>query len=62
MKNLYCIVLIIFSLATISCGLDREQEDIYTIGFVQAMTTDNWRKEMNRAMKVEASMHPNLNF
>lgn len=62
MKNLCCIVLIIFSFATISCELDKKQEDIYTIGFVQAMTTDNWRKEMNRAMKVETSMHPNLNL
>ncbi|MDT0687685.1 substrate-binding domain-containing protein [Autumnicola psychrophila] len=42
--------------------MNRKQDDIYTIGFVQAMTTDNWRKEMNRAMQVEASMHPGFNL
>lgn len=62
MKNLCCIVLIIFSFSVISCEMNRTQDDIHTIGFVQAMTTDNWRKEMNRAMKVEASMHPGFNL
>ena len=40
-----------------SCTNEPEQDE-FQIGFVQAMTTDNWRKEMNRAMEVEASMHP----
>jgi len=42
-----------------SCTDKPEQNDL-EIGFSQAMTTDNWRKEMNRAMNVEASMHPGL--
>ena len=60
MKYLYCIILIVFALTVNSCGEKGEKDRSYIIGFSQAMTTDNWRKEMNRAMKVEASMHPGL--
>ncbi|MCM8568616.1 substrate-binding domain-containing protein [Gramella jeungdoensis] len=42
-----------------SCGNDVSEEE-YKIGFSQAMTTDNWRREMNKAMRVESSMHPGL--
>jgi signal transduction histidine kinase/DNA-binding response OmpR family regulator len=44
-----------------SCTGEPEQEE-FEIGFSQAMTTDNWRKEMNRAMKVETSMHPGFDL
>jgi signal transduction histidine kinase/DNA-binding response OmpR family regulator len=61
MYKLYWIILVFFSLNTISCDKNGKETSL-TIGFAQAMTTDNWRKEMNRAMKVEASMHPGLNL
>ncbi len=37
-----------------------ESEQNYKIGFSQAMTTDNWRREMNRAMEIEVSMYPDI--
>ncbi|KOS05692.1 AraC family transcriptional regulator [Flavobacterium akiainvivens] len=30
------------------------------IGFSQAMTTDEWRRQMNKSMQVEASLHPEV--
>ena len=44
-----------------SCQSEKEKE-VYRIGFSQAMTTDNWRKAMNREMEVEASMHSNISL
>lgn len=55
--NLLLIVLNFFFF--ISCQPEKEKETFH-IGFSQAMTTDNWRKVMNREMKVEASMHPDI--
>ncbi|MCX2681756.1 substrate-binding domain-containing protein [Galbibacter sp. EGI 63066] len=40
-----------------SCS-QAKKEGIVQIGFSQAMTTDDWRKQMNKSMMVEASMHP----
>lgn len=36
------------------------EEEVSRIGFSQAMTTDNWRKAMNKEMMVEASMYASL--
>lgn len=44
-----------------SCNTINEREN-YLIGFSQAMTTDNWRREMNRSMKIETSLHPELDL
>lgn len=30
------------------------------IGFSQAMTTDEWRQQMNKSMQIEASLHPEV--
>lgn len=43
----------------ISCTSEDVQKN-YKIGFSQAMTTDNWRMEMNRAMEIEVSMYPDI--
>ena len=51
--------LFLFLMILLSCSQEKPTK-IYRIGFSQAMTTDNWRKEMNKSMKLEASMHPNL--
>ncbi|PRX52600.1 substrate-binding domain-containing protein [Salegentibacter salegens] len=58
LRKIFIAVLLILS----SCDTSEKQEQTYKIGFAQAMTTDNWREEMNRAMKVEASMHPDFNL
>lgn len=52
--------LIIFgTLATvISCGNGHNEGIVITIGVSQAMSTDDWRQQMNRSMKVEASLSP----
>ncbi len=42
-----------------SCTSGEFQQN-YKIGFSQAMTTDNWRREMNRAMEIEVSMYPDI--
>lgn len=60
MRSLIKLSLRIFiCLIIVSCSGEKEA-DKYKIGFSQAMTTDNWRKEMNKSMRVEASMHPDL--
>lgn len=45
----------------LSCQPEKEKE-LYRIGFSQAMTTDNWRKAMNREMEVEASLQSNISL
>ncbi len=59
MRNL----IFLFGLVSLlfSCG-PPPQDEQYTIGFAQAMTTDNWRRDMNKSMQVEASMHPEFNL
>ena len=59
MAQLRKISLFFIILALFSCKPEKETAN-FKIGFSQAMTTDNWRKQMNRAMQVEASMHPEL--
>ncbi|WP_300440389.1 substrate-binding domain-containing protein [Christiangramia sp.] len=60
MKSLIKFLHLIFIfLLFISCNRENI-EDKYKIGFSQAMTTDNWRREMNKSMKLEAALHPNV--
>jgi len=45
------------TLATfLSCGKGKNEGAVITIGVSQAMSTDDWRQQMNRSMKVEASL------
>ncbi|GLB53582.1 sensor histidine kinase [Neptunitalea chrysea] len=41
-------------------GSDRQEKDHIRIGFSQAMTTDEWRQQMDKSMKIEASLHPEV--
>lgn len=60
-KSIKYILLIFFaSLSLISCR--QKQGDKIKIGFSQAMTTDDWRKQMNAAIKVEASLRPEVDL
>ncbi|HCV83050.1 MAG TPA: AraC family transcriptional regulator, partial [Zunongwangia profunda] len=52
-------LLTIFFLLFLSCNQQHREEN-YRIGFSQAMTTDNWRREMNKSMQLEASLHPEI--
>ncbi|MCX2839059.1 substrate-binding domain-containing protein [Salinimicrobium sp. MT39] len=56
-RSISILLIILFS----ACSPDEEREG-YLIGFSQAMTTDNWRKEMNRSMRIETSLHPELDL
>jgi len=57
LKTPFFIFLILIFLNSCTSG---EFQQNYKIGFSQAMTTDNWRKEMNRAMEIEVSMYPDI--
>ncbi|MXN91665.1 substrate-binding domain-containing protein [Flavobacterium sp. Sd200] len=46
----------------ISCGKEREGDDTISIAVSQAMSTDDWRQQMNRSMKVEASLRPEVHL
>lgn len=60
MKSSYkSIFLFIVCLSLFSCNFKKEKTQ-YIIGFSQAMTTDNWRKEMNRSMRIETSLQQNI--
>lgn len=54
------IVTIFLLLLILGACTSKEDTPKYKIGFAQAMTTDNWRRDMNKSMQVEASMHPEL--
>lgn len=55
------IIFLLLILAICSCDSETENTS-FRIGFSQAMTTDNWRRQMNRSMQVEASLHPGLHL
>lgn len=48
------------SLILVSCK--QKQGDKIEVGFSQAMTTDDWRKQMNSSMKIEASLRPEVDL
>jgi len=59
MNRIYtCIFLLILFLIS-SCADKKEQKTV-RIGFSQAMSTDEWRRQMNKSMQVEASLHPEV--
>ncbi len=62
MSQFIKIILMLFlvSISLVSC----EQKKGYKIrvGFSQAMTTDDWRKQMNSSIKIEASLRPEVDL
>lgn len=62
MKPLFKLPFLVIICVIIGSCNDEQSDEKYRIGFSQAMTTDNWRREMNKEMRVEASMHPDLNL
>ena len=53
------VIIIVFAAFLTGCGKKSDSHKI-RIGFSQAMTTDDWRKQMNKSMLIEASMHPEV--
>ena len=45
-----------------SCNSSEEDRKKISIGFSQSVDHDIWRKSMNHAMEVEASLHPEVNL
>ena len=56
----YILVCFLGSLSLVSCK--QKQGDKIEVGFSQAMTTDDWRKQMNSSMKIEASLRPEVDL
>ncbi|PWB22353.1 AraC family transcriptional regulator [Flavobacterium sp. HTF] len=56
----YILMLFAVSLSLVSCK--QKQGDKIKVGFSQAMTTDDWRKQMNSSLKIEASLHPEVDL
>ena len=54
----YILLLLLASLSLVSCK--QKQGDKIKVGFSQAMTTDDWRKQMNSSIKIEASLQPEV--
>lgn len=56
----YILLLFLVSLILTSCK--QKQGDKIKVGFSQAMTTDDWRKQMNSSIKIEASLRPEVDL
>lgn len=52
--------LLFFGYLLNSCNSSNKNEETITIGFSQSIDNDLWRKSMDHAMEVEASLHPNV--
>jgi len=48
--------------ALLFCCTGKHEKSTIKIGFSQGMTTDEWRRQMNKTMQVEASLHPEVNL
>lgn len=59
-KNCYFVILGIV-LTLFSCDKNNKTDEI-RIGFAQAMTNDDWRRSMNDAMQLQASLNSNIDL
>ena len=60
LRKLSYIILISCTLSLNSCRLGDDEKDKIAIGFSQSIDNDIWRKSMDHAMEVEASLHPEV--
>lgn len=51
--------LILVFFIIVSCSRSPQSRTV-RISFSQAMTTDDWRQQMNKSMQIEASLHPEV--
>jgi signal transduction histidine kinase/AraC-like DNA-binding protein/CheY-like chemotaxis protein len=62
LRKLTYIILISCTLPLNSCKLGDDEKDKIAIGFSQSINNDIWRKSMDHAMEVEASLHPEVSL
>ena len=60
LRKLNYIILGSFILMLNSCKLEDDDKAKISIGFSQSIDYDIWRKSMDHAMEVEASLHPEV--
>ena len=60
LKKLSYLILIGYTLLFNSCKYGDEDKAKIYIGFSQCIDHDIWRKSMDHAMEVEASLHPEV--
>lgn len=58
-KHITCIVVLFVVFFFFSCNRETPDGKI-RIGFSQAMTNDDWRRSMNDAMNLQASLNPDV--
>ncbi len=54
----YFLLLILLCLSCTPSGNDKGMQ----VGFSQAMSSDNWRKEMEKSMQVQSSLYPDVHL
>lgn len=63
LRKLSYIILISFFLLLCSCNSNTKDKPSISIGFSQSISEDDsWRKSMDNTMKVEASLHPEIDL
>lgn len=63
LRKLSYIIPIIFFLLLCSCNSNTKDKPTISIGFSQSISEDDsWRKSMDNTMKVEASLHPEIDL
>jgi signal transduction histidine kinase/DNA-binding response OmpR family regulator len=62
LRKLSYLLIIGYTLLFNSCKFGDDDKDEITIGFSQCIDHDIWRKSMDHAMEVEASLHPNVHL
>ena len=62
LKKLSYLILISYTLLLNSCKYGDEDKAKISIGFSQCIDQDIWRKSMDHAMEVEASLHPEVHL
>ena len=60
LRKLSCIIFVSYTLLFNSCKLEDDDKAKISIGFSQSIDYDIWRKSMDHAMEVEASLHPEV--
>ncbi|MDG3581099.1 substrate-binding domain-containing protein [Galbibacter pacificus] len=59
MRTCYIPYFLLIISTCISCG-PKEAKNHIQVGFAQAMSSDNWRKEMEKGMQVQSSLYPHV--
>ncbi|MBP6755009.1 MAG: substrate-binding domain-containing protein [Bacteroidia bacterium] len=63
LRKLSYIIQISFSLLLFSCNSNTKDQQTISIGFSQSISEDDsWRKSMDNTVKVEASLHPEIDL